>query len=154
MVALVELENLLLAHELIRAGLRLSIVRGMTNVGTRALRQWWKDIHGTKPSNGKLPESVLSFIKDKDAAARIAACAALHNRLHPKLTAESLLVSWKESQRLCGPIDINAAYFAVRDVKAGIVVLARCRVCGASFIYDAGSKHTDHCPFCETRVIN
>ena len=154
MVALVELESLQHAHDLIHAGLRLSIVRGLTDVGTRTLRQWWKDIHGVKPSNGKLPESILSFIRDKDSAARISAYAALHKRLHgTSLTAGSLLTTWNEYQRYCGKLDINAAYFAARDVKATIVLLSRCRACNAAFIYDAGSKHTDRCPFCDTRVI-
>ena len=40
MVALCELESLRLAHDLIRAGLRLSIVRSLTKIGTRSLRQW------------------------------------------------------------------------------------------------------------------
>ncbi|MBU9211617.1 FlhC family transcriptional regulator [Burkholderia multivorans] len=154
MVELAELQKLRLAHALIQAGLRLSIVRGMTDIGTRTLRQWWKDVHGVKPSNGKLPESVLSFIKDKDSAARLSAFAALHRRLHgSELTPESLLTTWREYQRLCGPVDINAAYFAVRDVRAWIVSLSRCRVCNATFIYDAGSRHTDRCPFCDTRVL-
>ena len=118
-VALAELENLQQAHELIRAGLRLSIIRGMTRIGTRTLRQWWKDVHGVKPSNGKLPETVLSFIKDRDSAARLSAFAALHQRIFASdLTTTSLMT-----------------------------------VCNAAFIYDAGSKHTDHCPFCETSVV-
>jgi len=154
MVELAELQKLRLAHALIQAGLRLSIVRGMTGIGTRTLRQWWKDIHGVRPSNGKLPESVLSFIKDKDSAARLSAFAAFHRRLYgSELTPESLLTTWREYQRLWGAIDINAAYFAVRDVRAWIVSLSRCRACRAIFIYDVGSRHTDRCPFCDTRVL-
>lgn len=154
MVALAELENLHLARELIRAGLRLSIVRALTDIGTRTLRQWWKDIHGVRPPNGKLPESVLSYANDIESASLLSAYAALHFRMSGKeLSAESLLTTWREFQRLCAPIDINAAYFAVRDVKARIVVLAHCNTCSAAFIYDAGSKHTDRCPFCETKVV-
>lgn len=154
MVALAELENLRLAHDLVRAGLRLSIVRGLTDIGTRTLRRWWKDIHGVRPSNGKLPETVLSFIRDLDTAAVVSAYAALHLRLRGReLTPEGLLVTWREFQRLCAPIDINVAYFAIRDIRARIVVLARCNTCSAAFIYDAGSRYTDRCPFCETRVV-
>lgn len=154
MVALCELESLHLAHDLIRAGLRLSIVRSLTKIGTRSLRQWWKDIHGVRPSNGKLPETVLSFIKDKDSAAMVSAFGAFHNRLHgTTLTPENLLASWREFQRICGPLDINAAYFTVRDIRARIVMLSHCDVCHADFIYDAGSKHTSQCPFCATKVV-
>lgn len=154
MVALLEFENLRLAHELIRAGLRPSIVRALTNIGPRTLRQWWKDIHGVRPSNGKLPETVLSFVRNLDTAAVVSAYAALHLRLcGNELSPASLLATWREFQRLCSPIDINAAYFAIRDIKARIVVLAHCNTCKAAFIYDVGSKHTDRCPFCETKVV-
>lgn len=155
MVALANLETLRLAHDLIHAGLRLSIVRGLTDIGTRTLRQWWKEIHGVRPANGKLPETVLSFIHGMDSATLLSAYSALHLRLRgPDLSPESLLAVWREFQRLCTPIDINAAYFSVRDIRARIVVLAHCNVCGAAFIYDAGSKYTDRCPFCETRVVS
>lgn len=40
MVEIAELEHLRLAYDLIQAGLRLSIVRGMTGIGTRTLRQY------------------------------------------------------------------------------------------------------------------
>jgi len=153
-VALTDLENFQHAHELIRVGLRLSIIRGMTRIGTRTLRQWWKEVHGVSPSNGKLPETVLSFIKDRDSAGRLSAFAALHQRLFSEeLSTTSLMETWREYQGVCGPLDINAAYFAARDVRVSIVMLVPCRECNASFIYDAGSKHTDHCPFCETKVI-
>ncbi|WP_284155524.1 FlhC family transcriptional regulator [Sulfuricystis multivorans] len=148
-----ELDRLRLARDLIKAGLRLAVVRSMTDIGTRTLRQWWKDIHGVRPSNGKLPESVLSFIKDKDSAARLSAFAAIHRRLYgATLTPETLLSTWQEFQDICCPIDINAAYFAARDVKARIVAFPRCTQCSASFIYDRGSRHTDRCPFCGTNI--
>lgn len=154
MVALTDIETLQHAHDLIRSGLRLSIVRGMTRIGTRTLRQWWKEIHGVSPSNGKLPETVLSYIKDRESGARLSAFAALHQRLFPdELTTTSLLVTWREYQSICGPIDINAAYFAARDARVSIVMLVPCRECNAMFIYDAGSKYTDYCPFCETKVV-
>lgn len=153
-VALAELENLRQAYELMRVGLRLSIIRGLTRIGTRTLRQWWKDVHGVKPANGKLSETVLSYIKDRDSAARLSAFAALHQRLFAtELTTSSLMTTWQEYQKICGPLDINAAYFAARDVRVKIVMLAQCHECNAAFIYDAGSKYTDKCPFCETKVV-
>jgi hypothetical protein len=156
MVDLAELQKLHLAHALIQAGLRLSIVRGLTRIGTRTLRQWWKDIHGAKPSNGKLPESVLSFIKDKDSAVKLSAFVAVYKRLNYGIviSPENLLATWREFLRICGTIDINAAYFAVRDVKVGIVVFSRCDQCNAGFIYDAGSRYTDRCPFCGTKIVD
>ncbi|TXF13552.1 FlhC family transcriptional regulator [Pelomicrobium methylotrophicum] len=154
MVGLAELGKLQLAHDLIHAGLRLSIVRALTGVGTRTLRKWWKEIHhGKRPPNGKLPETVLSFITDHETAAVVSAYATFHIRGYNDLSAASLMAAWREFQRICAPIDINVAYFAVRDIRARIVVLADCNTCRARFIYDVGSRHTDRCPFCDTRVI-
>lgn len=154
MMDLAELENLNLAHDLMQAGLRLSLVRAMTNTDTRSLRRWWKIIHGAKPPNGRLPESVLSFIRDADTSAKLSAFVAFHRQQHGieagPVSPRHLLSAWHEYQGLCGPTDFNAAYFAVRDTRAGIVALPFCRTCNASFLYDTGNKHTVRCPFCET----
>lgn len=154
MVGLIELGRLQLANSLIQAGLRLSIIRALTDVGTLTLRQWWKDIHGVKPANGKLPESVLSYIRDADTAARISSFVVLYKRLSggSGLTAEGLLMAWQEFERICGRFDINAGYFALRDIRAHIVMLSRCDVCNAAYIYDTGNKYTDQCPYCGTKM--
>lgn len=150
MISLTELNRLQLASSLIRSGLRLSIVRALTDVGTMTLRQWWKDIHGVKPTNGKLPETVLSYIKNTDAAAQIAAFVALYKQLNGGTapTAEGLLVAWQEFERICGKFDINAGYYALRDIRAHIVTLLQCGLCGAAYIYDLENKYTEKCPFC------
>lgn len=155
MVALVELNNMRLAHDLVRARLRLSIVRGLTGVGTKTLRQWWKEIHGVRPPNGKLPETVLSFIRSAETAAVISAYSAFYMRLcgHEVMPASGLFTTWLEFNRFFLPIDINAAYFAIRDLRARIVVLARCSACSAVFIYDVGNTHTECCPFCKTKAV-
>lgn len=153
MTTLDELKKLKDACDLIRAGMRPSIVRGLTGVSSLTLRKWWKDIHKAKPSNGKLPETVLSYIKDYDSAAVISAYAAFHTRLRGKeLTPDGLLATWREYSQICVPIDINAAYYAIRDIRAKIVVIAKCSVCNAAYIYDVSSKHTCRCPFCKTKL--
>ena len=149
-----EIENMSLVRDLIGAGLRISLVASLTKVHPRTLRSWWKEIHGKPPSNGKLPETVLSFIKNQDDAATVSAYAALHHRFYGcTLSAGSLLTSWREFRRLCAPLDINAAYYAVRDIKVGSVTLMSCCQCKASFIYDSTKKATSRCPFCETKAI-
>lgn len=154
MVALAHLDTMHVARELIRARMRLSIVCALTDVGVRTLRRWWRGIHGSSPKNGKLPETVLSFITNMDDAALVSAYAALYIRLHGrKISAANLLTTWREFQDICGPLDVNAAYYSIRDIKAGLVVLAQCGSCTASFIYDGGSRLTDRCPFCLTKPV-
>ena len=153
MVALVELANLDLAHRLVRAGMRLSVIVHMTGVGVRTLRAWWKEIHGTRPSNGKLPDSVLAFIEDREDAAKLAAFACFYRALYgPAVNGDHLLDACERFRWLCGPIDINAAYYAVRDVRAGIMHLVLCPECDAKYLYDEHRRrHGDRCPFCGTR---
>lgn len=55
MVGLGELENMQLAQQLIRARLRLSVIRALTDVSTLTLRQWWHDIHGVRAGQWKAP---------------------------------------------------------------------------------------------------
>ena len=154
MVGLCELENMQLAQQLIRARLRLSVIRALTDVSTLTLRQWWHDIHGVRPANGKLPETVLSFIKDVEMAARLSSFAVFYKRLNGTTIAPGwLLNTWMEYQRICGDIDINAGYFAVRDVRAHIVMLSRCDKCRAGYNYDTGNKYTEQCPFCQSKVF-
>ena len=85
---------------------------------------------------------------------QLSAFAAFYKQTHGvEFTAESLMDAWREFQNICGPIDINAAYLSVRVIRARIVLLSRCQVCHATFIYDMGSRHTERCPFCRTRVL-
>lgn len=151
-----ELSKYAQTQALIQAGLRLSIIRGMTGLGTRVLRAWWWEIRGEKPPNGKLPETCLSFIKDKMAnAAILSAYAAFHQRMHgDRQDVDAMLSSWRNYQEITGQdVDINAAYYTLRDIRAGIVLLVPCKGCGMKYIYDRGGIHSSQCPFCGTAVV-
>jgi flagellar transcriptional activator FlhC len=69
MATVEHIDRLVDARELIDARLRLSIVAALTNLTSGTLRKLWKDVHGVRPPNGKLPESVLSFITNVRADA-------------------------------------------------------------------------------------
>lgn len=150
MVSITGLTNMQHALELTRLGLRISITRSLTGVCQGTLRQWWKEVHGARPPNGKLPETVLSFIRDQNSAAVISAYAALHTRIRPNdCSAEALLTTCSEFKRIFGSeMNINAAYYVTRDIRAHIVVFAHCTDCGAGYIYDTASRLTERCPFC------
>lgn len=157
MAELGDIERARMAHGLVRAGLRISIVHLLTDVSLRTLRVWWKEEHRTRPPNGKMPETVLHYTKSRKNAALLSTFVSFWKRRNgvgrKTISAQTVLETWHEYRQYVSPIDINAAYCAVRDVFAGIVVISRCDKCGAEFIYDAGSQHTDHCPFCKTPVI-
>ena len=142
----------LAAGELIGARMRLSLVQSLTGIAIRPLRTMWKEIHMEGPSNGKLPVSVLSFIENQTMAAAVSTFGSLYffrnKPVAGNLTAEGLLNTWKTYQGLCGPIVINAGYYALRDIRTGFVSFPKCSNCDAHFIYEPGSTLTSRCPFC------
>jgi len=154
MVALADLTNLDLALRLVRAGMRLSIITYLTDVGVLTLRAWWKDIYGTRPPSGKLPDTFLGFIESRGEAAKMAAFVCFYQSLYglAAVKGDCLLNAYEHFRKLCGPININAAYYAVRDVRAGIMHLAHCSQCGARYLYDEDHRrYADRCAFCGTR---
>jgi len=143
-----EIKQYNVAHDLVCAGLRISIVRWLTDVEVKKLRGWWRVVHNKRPPNGKQKETVLGFVKTNKDAARLTAFALIYMKSYKNLTGEYLLDEWQQYCQTFGYIDVNAAYYVVRDLTAGIISLSNCGVCGAAFIYDKGNRHTEKCPFC------
>jgi len=148
-----ELENSRVAHELIRLKLRVPIVHYLTSIHPKPLRLRWRQLHGESPPNGKLPDSVRPFITSTKAQANLSSFVGLYNRLDDgdgrTVTAAMLLSVW-EVQGLLGKdsLDINAAWYAIRDVRSRIVGWQRCARCQATFIYEPNVSHARSCPFC------
>jgi hypothetical protein len=148
-----ELENSRVAHELIRLKLRVPIVHYLADIHPKPLRLRWRQLHGESPPNGKLPDSVRPFITNAMALARLSSFVALYNRLDDgdgrTVTAAMLLSVWEVHCRLDKEgLDINAAWYAIRDVRSRIVGWQRCARCQAMYIYEPNVSHARSCPFC------
>ncbi len=148
-----ELENSRVAHELIRLKLRVPIVHYLTSIHSKPLRLRWRQLHSESPPNGKLPDSVRSFIADAMTLANLSSFVALYNRLDDgegrSVTAGMLLRVWKMHCRVGSEnLDINAAWYAIRDVRSKIVGWQRCSRCQTMFIYEPNVSHARSCPFC------
>lgn len=144
-----------LITELIHEGLRLSIVSSLTGISTASLGTLWKDIHGTVPTKGKLPDSILSFMKNQEAAAIISSYAVFFQKTYgQELTPENLLSSVRDFRLLTSlPININAAFFANMNVQAKIVWLTKCNSCKSLFIFSPcahtiNRRQGENCPYC------
>jgi hypothetical protein len=145
-----------LAQTLVGAKLRLSITASVTGLSSAMLRKLWRETHGISPTPGKLPESASSFIKTSKDAARLSTFAALHLSHHGKVdsSAEKLIESWRAYQSLMGEtLDINAAYYVLRDIRAGLIDVVTCSGCGARYIFDGSFDLTKRCPFCAKNKI-
>ena len=148
-----ELENSRVAHELIRLKLRVPIVHYLTNIHSKPLRLRWRQLHNDSPPNGKLPDSVRSFIADAMTLANLSSFVAIYNRVDDgdgkSITAAMLLRAWKMHCRVGNNnLDINAAWYAIREVRSRIVGWQRCSKCQAMFIYEPNEFHARSCPFC------
>mgnify|MGYP000973850670 CR=1 FL=1 len=145
-----DLETYQLADALIRSGLRISIVASLTGLSVKWLRQTHVHLFGVSPVNGRLPDNCLSFTQNYEAAARLSSFVTLHMGLHggPVAGGKELLTTWREYERLCGAIDINAGYYVCRDVRVSIVSLMRCSHCRTLYIYDGKRRYTSQCPYC------
>lgn len=154
MTTLAELEVLRTAYELVRRRLRLSIVSSLTGVSQRMLRGMWREVHGEGAPNGKLPESVLSFMTNTQAAADIAAFLGLYLQQHGNVTTidpKKLLSTLDLGARMGVNVSVTTAYYGLRDLRAGFIAFPRCHTCSARFVFDSsGGRHSDRCPFCGT----
>ncbi len=158
-----EIQQIQLACHLIESGLRLSLISSLSGIyNKRLLRGLWKEIHGSRPASGKLPESVVSYINDFHSAAEMASFVEIYQQIHEQkvsntqgvvaaMNALVLLEAMKEFVMLWkSDIDINAGYYAVRDVLFGNVLYTQCISCNAGFLYDPAKRYTDKCPYCKT----
>ena len=156
MTTLAELESLNTATKLVSRGLRLTIVSALTGVSQRTLRKLWREIHGKSSPNGKLPESVLSFITNKQVAADVAAFMGVYLQQCGPVKAidpNKLMYTLDLCQRMSMDINVNVAYYGLRDLRAGFISFPKCSGCGAKFVYDSESKHTNRCPFCNQSPV-
>jgi hypothetical protein len=157
MKQLEELERFRDAYELVKEGLRVSIVCALTGVTSHFVKGMWQDVHDELSKRGQLPTSVHVFVKDPSIAAHlsgfVAYCKTKHSDLRSVIAARPLLEAVREYRWLSGTdIDITAAYYAVRDVAANIVDWRYCRCCDAHHLYSIRRFAMRGCPFCRLAV--
>ncbi len=144
------------AYALVRRGLRVTIISALTGLRPHYIQKMWQEVHGVSSIKGQLPASVHAFIKSLEGAAKVSGYTAFalskgieQGAVEQALTAKALLKSVEEYEWLAGlSIDINLAYFALRDVVTRIVEWRRCAFCGAGHMYSLASISLRGCPFC------
>ena len=141
------------ATALIKSGMRISLVHAMTKVSNRTLRDIWQDTYGSgTPAPGRLPNNALSYIKQGQSPIGLSTIVAAYLAIEKdqSLTlSEAFLQSW-DMAALFAPsdFDINAAWYAIRDVKAGLISWVECQTCKAHHFYDTEIRKTSKCPYC------
>lgn len=141
--------------------MRLTVVQRVTGVNSRTLRSLWHEINHNNPSSGRLKDTVSNSIRSYEEATKLAAFVSLyktiyHNKKKFTYSANNiqfdttiLIEAWEDFRKLNDEININLAYYAIRDMSAGIVQQKECQACNAIYIYDYSRKITSNCPFCK-----
>ncbi len=148
-----EIERFRDARDLVKLGMRVSIISALTGVTPHLVKKMWKDTYNQVSPSGQLPTSVHVFVKDAVTAANlsgfVAHCAMKYADLKLALTARNIIIAQQQYRRLAGcEIDINTAYYALRDVAARLVEWKHCCTCDAHYMYLVRSFPLRACPFC------
>ncbi len=143
------------ATTLIRDGMRIALVHSITGIARHHLLDLRKSIHGDDaPMQGRMPNDTMAYIKSGQSTVALATVVAVYvgaEKKH-KSPVEAFMDAWAVAKLFADgatPLDINAAWYAVRDVKAGLITWAYCKNCKAGYLLDTKqTKKTDICPYC------
>ena len=155
-----QFKNQIAAMSLVIEGMRIPLVHALTGISCKQLSYVWKSTHGdeaTLPGRGAM--GVIPFLKKSQnqnlhiALSTIAEIYFSLEKAHPELTyAEVFLLAWQSRSFFLEAdeeIDINAVWYAIRDIKTTELHLSRCARCHSSFLYDLKIEEISHCPFCK-----
>lgn len=141
---------------LIEGGMRIALVHSLTGLPMRLLRDMWSGIHGELKPPGRMPYNSIAYIKNGQSVTDLATVVSVYlcAEKERRTSIESFLTAWEVAMITVDSgsnLDINAAWYAVRDVKAGIITWCRCNRCGASYIFDSRiTRKSDGCNYCGT----
>jgi len=145
------------AASLIRDGMRIALVHSITGISWRLLRELWSAQHADLMPPRKARTDTIAYIKSGQSPMALATVVSVYlsTEKEHKSPVDAFMVAWEAARLFSeGPtaIDINAAWYAVRDVKTGLISWGCCKNCKAGFLLDTKqTKKTDCCPYCGTQ---
>ena len=151
-----------IAVELIRRGMRLSVVSQITGFTPKVLRALSREIHDRKAQCGQLP-STSRILSKRATHATATLFAALYLALAgPRirevivlsalLKAHDLYLEFSANLNRQGlevePVDITQAWILARDIRTGIACFLYCRSCQIHYLFTDDSRVPGNCPVC------
>lgn len=148
-----EIDRIVLARDLIRAGMRTPYVQKFCALSQKQVAELWKSVHGDAPMKGKLHESAAAFLESRRDHALYSGFAVFcRSVFRDGAGPEVLLKAWTEYRQIVGAqLDINGCYYVMRDLRVGALNLIECADCGALML-DEWGRRAPRCPFCGYRV--
>jgi len=150
------------AIELIKRGMRISVISQITDFMPKVLRSLSREVHGQRARSGPLP-STSRMLSKRSTQATATLFAALYRTqagtgifdaiaLDHLLKAHDLYLEFSGSLRLQGldidPINITQAWILARDIRTGVACFRYCRACHLHYLFTDDSRVPESCPIC------
>lgn len=140
---------------LLKSGLRIPLVRSLTGMSWRSLRDLWEVWHGSDiHPPGRMPSNAFAYIKAGQSQVALATLVTVYLSLEKEhqTPTDAFVAAWASTRLFQGQetqLDINAAWYAVRDTKAGLMSFCKCKDCKAGYFFDAKeTRKKTKCVFC------
>lgn len=150
------------AIDLLKRGLRTSLVQQISGLSAPIVRALHHEIHGSKPKPGQRP-TMSGLLRSTKRQASASLFVALYRTLGGQRTAqqielEALLQAHRlyrehaerfaSPDQLGAPLDINAAWVIAQALTTGALTLQACHHCQVDFVVCDFSRIALQCPVC------
>ncbi|MCP5410478.1 MAG: flagellar transcriptional regulator FlhC [Chromatiaceae bacterium] len=150
------------AIELIKRGMRISVVSRITEFSPKVLRSLSREVHGHSPRSGQLP-STSRMLSKRSTQATATLFTALYRAqagsgifdaiaLDHLLAAHERYLAFSAGLRLQGldivPIDITQAWVLARDIRSGVASFRYCHACHLHYLFIDDARVPEGCPIC------
>ena len=152
-------QNFELASNLVNSGMRLTLVHALTGLCPSRLRNLHKKVNGQSAPPGRTPENAHISIKNRDQAMEAAKFLNYYDLISRQqgngscgtrvMDPKVLLESYKfYAQMTEAPLNINLAWYVIRDLVSGQLQSRKCSRCGIMFVFTSENEAMQTCPMC------
>lgn len=153
-----ESQNWDIASSLVKIGMRLTQVHALTGVCPNRLRHLHKTVNGQSAPPGRMPEYAHLLLKSREQAMEAANFLNYYNLLSkqgngstgyqaadPQVMLKAFKVYVKTT---LAPMNINLAWYIIRDLGSGRLDARRCSGCGILYLFSHANEALQSCPMC------
>lgn len=148
-----------LACNFVNCGMRLPLIHSLTGICPSRLRHLHKKVNGTSAAPGRTAEIAHVLIKNRAQAMQAAKFINYYNfiggyqdngsigwrSVDPKVMLAAYLFYLRTTNT---PIDINLAFYIIRDLSSNRMESRRCPKCGIMYVFAHENEALQTCPMC------
>jgi len=152
-------QNFEIACNLVNSGMRLTLVHALTGLCPSRLRNFHKKVNGQSAPPGRTPDSAHVLIKNRDQAMEAAKFVNYYDLTSKQegngssggrvMDPKVMLDSYKFYEQMTkAPLNINIAWYVIRDLVSGRLETRKCTRCGIMFVFTSENEAMQTCPMC------